>query len=105
MSGGSKIRNAVLCGLAAVALAGGACTHDGSPAPVKPATYAPGVAGGVIVDGPAIPDSAVTDAPGGITDGHTAADVPATSAAAPQPTLPPDPGMQPTADESYTPAD
>ena len=105
MNGGSRIRTAALYAVAAATLAGGACAPGASPARIEPApAVAPNPAAGVIT-GPAITDAAVSDAPGGITDGHRAADLPAISPAPPQPAPQADAGTGPTADSGYTPAD
>jgi hypothetical protein len=102
MNGGLRIRKAALCALAAAALAGGACTQSTTGAHVRPAAGA----GGVIVNAPApdMSDTAVTDAPGGITDGHGAEDLPATTIA-PQPVAPGDPATGPAADGTYASVD
>jgi hypothetical protein len=101
MTGGSRIRTAALAALAVAALAGGACTHSTSPVRTVPAPA--GVFGGLIAQAPDYPDPAVTDAPGGVTDGHRPEDLPAVTAAQATPSTAPATDTAPA--EADAPAD
>lgn len=98
MNGGARVRTGLLCAVAAATLAGGACAQSASPAHGVPAPAGP--IGAVIVPVPANPDPVITDAPGGVTDGHRPEDLPAVTAA-PQTAPPTVPGTDAAPTEPY----